>query len=291
MRSFKICNRLIGLSILLGSSLAASSVMFAQTTPTAAEQHPFGVWDNWKSQPDKSPFDPHNIEGVWSANVRVTTGKEVSPMTPAGKAAFDANKPFQACAGYTAAGSPCGGKIVPIEESNDPMIMCDPLGFPRNVFYEIRHMEFVQTRSKVVQLMQYNAAWREIWTDGRKLPTNVGKAGGPDPRWYGYSVGRWDGNTFVVGTVGLDERSWLDAYGNPHSGDMRVEERYTRVDHDRLKITVLVDDPTFYTKPFLAQPGMVFKLEPTLTLPEQICVPSEGDLYRSFAAGAVGKSK
>jgi hypothetical protein len=239
--------------------------------------------------PDNTAFDPHNLEGLWAGPVRTTKGTEMSPFTPAGKRLFDANKPFQGCADHSAS-SICAGKIVPIEESNDPMIKCDPLGFPRNVLYEIRHFEFVQTPSKVIQLLQYNAAWREIWMDGRKLPTNVGKAGGPDPRWYGYSVGRWDGNTFVVNTVGLDDRSWLDAYGAPHSTDLRVEERYARMDHYKLRFTVQIDDPQIYTKPFMIQPGMTFNLE-YFTLPEQVCVPSEADLYSSFAAGAVGKSK
>lgn len=232
-------------------------------------------------------FDAHDLSGVWEAPVRVTTGKEIPPMTAWGKERFDANKPFNAIE---------GGRIVPLAESNDPMIICDPLGFPRNIFYEIRHMKFLQTPSEVVQLFQYQGIWREIWTDGRKLPTNVGARGGIDPRWYGYSIGHWDGNTFVVGTTGLREETWLDVYGDPHSMQMHVEERYTRLDRGHLSLTVTIDDPKAYTKPFVALRGLIFRLATeagvsgqipwpsSLVLPEQMCVPSEALNYLKAVA-------
>jgi hypothetical protein len=232
-------------------------------------------------------FDPHDLSGVWEAPVRVTTGKEVPPMTAWGKERFEANKPFNAIE---------GGRMVPLAESNDPMIICDPLGFPRNIFYEIRHMKFVQTPDEVVQLLQYQGIWREIWTDGRKLPANVGVHGGVDPRWYGYSVGHWDGTTFAVDTTGLREDTWLDVYGDPHSAQMHVEERYTRLDHDRLSLTVTIDDPKAYTKPFVALRGLIFRLATkagvsgqipwpnSLVIPEQMCVPSEALNYLKAVA-------
>ena len=74
----------------------------------------------------------------------------------------------------------------------------------------------------------------------------------PDPRWYGYSVGRWeDDYTFVVETVGLDDRTWSTT-GNPHSTALRVRGRYHRVSQNMLELTVMIDDPKVYTKPWLA---------------------------------------
>jgi hypothetical protein len=96
-------------------------------------------------------------------------------------------------------------------ESNDPMKYCDPLGFPRDMIYQTRGIAFSPMPGRMIQLSQFNRVWRDIWTDGRKLPENVGgrSADAPDPRWYGYSAGRWDGDyTFVVDTVGSDPRSW-----------------------------------------------------------------------------------
>lgn len=277
----------IGTVALFISALSLSAVVLSQNMPPSGGAQ--GQGTNGRPA-NAQPVDPHDLSGVWEAPVRVTTGNEISPMTAWGKEVFEEHKPFN------------GPRMIPLEESNDPMIKCDPLGFPRNLFYEIRHMKFVQTPSETVQLFQYQAIWREVWTDGRTLPTNIGKPGGPDPRWYGYSVGHWDGNTFVIETTGVDDRSWLDVYGNPHSVEMRVEERYTRQDHDHLKLTVTVDDPKAYTKPFLAQPGLIFRLATKAgtagmvawfkgEIPEQMCVPSEAANYEGLvAAPAAGKT-
>ena len=75
----------------------------------------------------------------------------------------------------------------------------------------------------------------------------------PEPRWYGYSVGKWvDDYTFVVQTVGMSDKTWLDNAGRPHSSELKVEERFHRVDQDHLELTVTIDDPKMYTKPWLA---------------------------------------
>ena len=139
-------------------------------------------------------------------------------------------------------------------ESNDPMKYCDPMGFPRDLLYDNRGFAFAAMPGKMLQPFQFNRVWREIWTDGRELPKDVGgrSANSADPRWYGYSVGHWEGDyTFVVDTVGIDERTWLDAVGHPHSIGMRVQERYTRVDHNTLEMVMTIDDPKTYTKPFV----------------------------------------
>ena len=79
--------------------------------------------------------------------------------------------------------------------------MCDPAGFPRNLLFELRPFQVVQTPNQVLMLYMFEKRFRTIWTDGRALPKD------PDPRWYGYSVGRWeDDTTFVVDTNGLDEQ-------------------------------------------------------------------------------------
>ena len=146
--------RLIGCCVLLVSAFAASTSVLSQSAPQMPQNDKSG---------DTKAVDPHDLSGVWEAPVRVTTGNEISPLTPWGKERFEANKPFN------------GPRMIPLEESNDPMIKCDPLGFPRNLFYEIRHMRFIQTPAETVELFQYQAIWREIWTDGRKLPNNIGK--------------------------------------------------------------------------------------------------------------------
>jgi len=178
-----------------------------------------------------------------------------------------------------------GPRKVQIGLVNDPLDSCDPAGFPRNLLFELRPFQVVQTPNKVLMLYQYQQVWRVIWTDGRELPKD------PDPRWYGYSVGKWaDDSTFVVETVGMDERTWLDNAGDPHSSDMRVEERYHRVDRDTLELTVKIDDPKIYTEPWLARDKLRLKLLPDNTeIMEMICAPSEAEQYKKTMAAPLSK--
>jgi hypothetical protein len=201
-------------------------------------------------------------------------------MTQWGQKFFDAVKPLR------------GPRAVPIIQSTDPLVTCDPMGFPRAVLFETRGLAFEHLPKKTVQLLQYQKIFREIWTDGRALPTNVGAEGTDtrDATYYGYSVGSWaDDYTFVVNTTGFDEAAWADELGHPRSMHAMVEERYRRVDHDHLELTVRIDDPTAYTKPFVAM-IQNFTRSPKVEFEEQLCIPSDALLYRD-AFAAAGKSK
>ena len=220
-----------------------------------------------------------DLSGVW-AGPPLPTLEEPAPFTPAGQARYDGNK------------ATWGPNAVGLAESNDPLITCDPLGFPRSMLYETRGFEFVHTPSKTVQLLQYQRAWREIWTDGRPLPGSGG-AGDPlpDPRWYGYSVGRWEDDTFVVETTGTDERGWVDYFGRPHGAAAHFEERYRRVDGDRLEVTVTVTDPETYTRPYVAMKQMFVRADKQ-ELEEQLCVPSEAiEYFETIAAPAAADAR
>jgi len=141
---------------------------------------------------------------------------------------------------------------------------------PRILFFP-RPFEFIQTNGRLLQFFQWHRVLREIWTDGRELPKDP-KDLDYLPRWYGYSAGKWEGDTFVVNSFDFDERTWLDQYGYPHSNAMRLQERYRRVDHDTLELKITVDDPKTYTKPWVSETKM-FKLEPKYELLEEICAP------------------
>ena len=120
------------------------------------------------------------------------------------------------------------------------------------------------------------SVWRIIWTDGRKLPAD------PEPRFKGYSVGKWiDDYTFVAETVGMDEKTWIDNAGRPHSKDLRVEERFHRVDHDNMELTVTIDDPQMYTQPWLALNKFPLHLQsPDFDIREMFCSPSANAEYK-----------
>ena len=203
-------------------------------------------------------------------------GVHEPPFTPAGKAAYDKHA---ALYGY---------RNVPPSLSNDPRNHCDPLGFPRADFYQLRHTEILQNPNKVVILYQYDKRYRVIWTDGRAFPKEL-----PDNRWYGYSVGKWaDDTTFVVNTIGLlgEPRTWLDETGRPMSDQMKIEERFHRVNSNLMEITVTVDDPQFFTKPWVAMDKFPMKLQsPDYDVIEMLCAPSDMESYsKDFGDPASG---
>jgi len=194
------------------------------------------------------------------------------PYTPLGLAALKANKP-----------SGPGVRQVPAALSNDPLDQCDPIGFPRMELFELRTIELVQTANQVIYLNQWYGNWRTIWTDGRELPKD------PDPRWNGYSVGKWvDDYTFVVETVGLNSRSWVDHAGRPHSEDLRVEERFHRVDHDNMELTVTIIDPKIYTESWEGLHKFPLHLQPAdFDISELICSPVDMAEYNKQVGNVV----
>jgi len=130
--------------------------------------------------------------------------------------------------------------------------------------------------------------WREIWMDGRQLPAKVDAKGAPDSRYYGYSVGHWENdNTLVIDTTGVDERAWLDEAGHPRSSSAHIQERYNRVDQYNMAVTVTVDGPKYYTKPWTFMKANFYWMKDQ-EFAETICVPSEGIEYRDTLAKPSG---
>jgi len=199
-------------------------------------------------------------KGVEAGRLDETGIMRPLPYTPLGLEALKANKP-----------SGPSVRQVPSVLANDPADRCDPLGFPYMVFWEFRTIDVVQSAKQVVILSPFYGNYRVIWTDGRELPKDV------EPRWNGYSVGKWvDDYTFVIETVGLNPKTWLDHAGRPHSEDLRVEERFHRVDHDNMELTVTINDPKMYTEPWQGLNKFPLHLQrPDFDIPELFCSPSE----------------
>ena len=217
------------------------------------------------------PGPKRDISGIWDAGGGGigARGMQTSPLTPAGDALGKTHR------------SGDGARMVPADQINDPLsVLADPSGFPRDLLFELRPFEVVQMPNKVLMLYMFEKRWRVIWTDGRQLPAN------PDPRWYGYSVGHWeDDYTFVVNSNGTDDRTWLDNAGNPHSNDMKVEERYRRITENTMELTVTIDDPKIYTRPWLGRDKLRLTLLPSSTdLMEMIPSASEAAAVRSIYA-------
>jgi hypothetical protein len=130
--------------------------------------------------------------------------------------------------------------------------------------------KIVQTPELIVIMYEGNQGLRQIFMDGRDLPKVDENL---QPWWYGYSVGRWEGDTLVVESVGFVNDGWLDVFGSPLTTQGKLIERWRRPDYGHLEIDVTVDDPTAYTRPFTVRVGHQILLDEQLI--EFICNENE----------------
>ena len=229
-------------------------------------------------------FDPRDFSGDWRRETAIVTYGNVpgssrspdnqpietldptaeAPLTERGWEMLRANRPSY-------------GPHVRGRERNDPLGRCEPMGIPRNLTVEIIEphdtFEIVQLEDRIIQFFEYRHDWHEIWLDGRALPSLEDAF----PTWNGYSVGRFEGDTLVVESIGFDERTWLDKYGYPHSEEMRLIERYRRLDVDTLELTMTLIDPIVYTRPWQSDTKIFsFDRAKRAEWDEQIyCIPAD----------------
>lgn len=125
----------------------------------------------------------------------------------------------------------------------DPATYCLPNGVVRvtSLPYKI-----VQTPQLVVILSEGNThSFRRIFLDGRAHNLDL------EPNsWTGDSIGKWEGDTLAVDTIGFNDRTWLDDTGKPHSDQLHVIERYRRLDAGRLEVQYTIEDPKNLTRPY-----------------------------------------
>jgi hypothetical protein len=244
----------------------------------------------WKFYPmdraigDGGPAPKRELTGTWAgpgSGMAVPRGDNIEdpkapPFTPYGKQLFDMNKPI--------------GKYSPAGTNDPHTRYCDPVGVPQNMTNEIRGLQIATMPNKVILMIQYMDVWREIWTEGRALPTHVGVPGkgSLNPKYNGYSVGHWeDDYNFVVETVGLPAETWATKSGLPHSADAHVTERFTRVDKNDMKLNILLTDPKVYTAPFNIG-TLNFRWVPSQQLDDFTCIPSEVQEYLKTMADPAG---
>ncbi len=236
--------------------LACSGVVFVQTA--AAQAIP--------RTPDGKP----DLSGTWAAGqitggefAGQTSGKGTMELTKWGRDKFNWNR------GPESANAPgvYAGQVARLDQ--DPMFHCYPAGLvrlgpgpraQRTSFGGEGPIEIIQTPGKVILLFQYHHEVRQIFTDGREHPKNL------ELTWNGHSIGRWDGDTLVVDTIGLRDESWLDSGGHEHSTELHVVERFRRVDADTLEMERTLTDPIALAKPFTIR--VVLKFSPDKDLDE-----------------------
>ena len=269
----------------LASTLAAAIVLWGVSAATAQTQ-----------------FDRHDLSGIWTISGHRSISANVPPMTPAGEARLNANKPTRG----RFLGEPLNGEhpgfvraVTVPSLGNDPAHQCNPNGFPR-LLLDPEPVEFVQTPGRLLQLFQWERTLRELWMDGRRVPSgeNLENLG---PAWYGHTAGGWQGNTLVMNTVGLDDRAWIDIFGFPKSNDARIEERYTRTGPDTIELRMTMYDPTFYKEPWVSDVKIFKRVKREATtffgwyglfsgITEGICAPmNEVDSYNTLFRDPAGK--
>jgi len=264
----------IGAVVGLAASLAFSSMALAQTNAPAAK-------DPWRYYPtdvptgDGGPAPKRDLSGTWNgpgSSTGVPRGGrgEAPVLTPVAQQIMSARKSAASSTLDSAAG------------------YCDPPGYPANLTKEGRALQIATMPDRIVILYQYQQTYRVIWTDGRSLPKNVGTddRNALDPTYEGYAVGHWeDDYNFVVQTTGLDEN--ISGGGVPHSVNAIITERWTRIDHNNMKLTVTVDDPKMVTKPY-SMGTFNYKWNPNQMLPEMLCIPSNAVKYATELADPAG---
>ena len=153
------------------------------------------------------------------------------------------------------------------ENSKDnPDAHCLPLGLMQ-LHMHPQPRKIIQTPGLIVMLYEAQGGIRQIFTDGRPLPKDV------EPWWYGYSVGKWDGDTLVVETTGFRDDVWLDIDGSPLTESGKMTERIRRLNYGTLQTDVTIEDPKVYTKPFTVR--VTHRLLPDTDLIEFICTEND----------------
>jgi len=281
------------------NQLAVVTILLAQAAafcvPVSAQNHSEQGAAAKGQNEAAAPAPRHNLSGTWTpagdAQVRaedrgVVVMPDPLPFTPYGLQVYKSHHPT------------AGPEGVLSDLSDDPRDKCEPTGLPRADLYQLGELQILQDEYKVAILYRYTTRWRVIWTDGRELPklidggVMIGKEA-REPRYYGYSVGKWaDDTTLVVDTVGMfgDGRIWLDNGGRPLSDQLHVTETFHRVSHDRMELTLRIDDPKMYTRPWLALDKFPLLLEdPHKDVMEQYCSPIEMEKYNQLFGDPASK--
>lgn len=152
-------------------------------------------------------------------------------------------------------------------EELDPNFKCVPPS-PARLLTNPHPFEIIQLPVRVILRFEWDRWIREVWTDGRNHPKDL------SPTWMGHSIGKWEGDTLVVDTIGVNGLTWLDSSGLPYTDALHMVERIRRRDQETLVIDFWFDDPKAYTKPWSGG-QKVYKLKPHWQIAEYVVCEDE----------------
>ena len=225
--------------------------------PKTADGHPdfSGIWDHG-TVPGAPPPLPANVLGTAHSPVP-RPFQDLPSLLPDGL-------PMQPWAAELRA------KRVAEHSKDHPDARCLPLN-PIQLHSHPQPRKIIQEPGLVLILYEANDGIRQIFMDGRALP-----ADDPDPWWYGYSIGKWEGDTLVVQTTGFREPGWIDEEGTPITSTGRLTERFRRLNYGTLEIQITVDDPKTFTRPWTYTLNQ--RLMPDTELFEFVCLENNTSL-------------
>jgi hypothetical protein len=248
MRALRIAARATALIVAMGAGASAQWL----NHPTADIPRTPDGKPNLAAPVPRTPDGKPQLAGLWRPSPGLTG--DIARSLKAGEKPSEV--PFQ----------PWAEALCKERRANsnkdDPTANCIVGGVPRSdlVGYPFK---ILQVPGMVVILYEAVHSYRQIFTDGRKLPAN------PQPTWFGYSVGHWEGDALVVETTGFNDQGWLDNAGKPATDQLHVIERFVRKDFGNLDIQITIDDPKAYTKPWTVTQPLAFQADTELL--EYIC--------------------
>jgi hypothetical protein len=229
--------------------------------PRSADGHPdlSGIWQYQRPPGTPAPAKPD--PQAPGANDIIPQSVRLSQFWNLG-ASFKDGLPFQPWAAELHRQRAASNSI------DNPDAHCLPLGVMQ-LHTHGQPRKMVQAPGVIVIIYEANAGLRQIFTDGRPLPADA------EPWWFGYSTGKWEGDTLVVESVKFRDLGWLDVEGSPLTESGKIIERFRRPDFGHLEIEVTIDDPKAYTKPWTATENV--RLRPDTELIEFICNENSKD--------------
>lgn len=260
-----MCNRFLSSIFALLAVLAFSPTLIAQTDAKDAAQAIYA------GKHHEGSVSPHDISGVWMAAVGFESASRIHEQ-PATFLQPWALEKLNAEPIYLRKDLPAGHAGGDTAIGSDADISCSQISLTGFIIKQ-KPIEIVQTPQRIFMFFEYEHTFREIWMDGRPLPKD------PDPSYFGYSVGRWEGDTLVVESVGFNDQTVLN--GMPHSDALHFVERYRRPDLDTLELTMTADDSKAYTKPWTAGP-VKLAWHPDWELVEAFCIQDDNGAFKKL---------
>ncbi len=283
-------------------------IVYASIAMSILVSAPQGLWSQWPDYPaagvprkadgkqdlngpaPKTSYGKPDLSGVWmysrppgaTAPAPQATTQQAPQATPgAGAASADIIPPAVRTSQFWNLGAafkdglpfqPWAAELhrkrVASNSEDNPDAHCLPLGVMQ-LHTHGQPRKMIQTPGVILIVYEANAGLRQIFTDGRPLPKD------PEPWWFGYSTGKWDGDTLVVESNGFRDLGWLDVEGSPLTSSGKIIERFRRPDYGHLEIEVTIDDPKAYTKPWTVTVHQ--HILPDTELIEFVCQENERD--------------